>query len=155
MISQKTNSLLDKALNFLGYGDVKTAKILFICLEEHDSFTKEDLESLAEGFKICVVPSSGNTQIYYWICKIIVDLNTKNSTSLEDYKKEFLSQKHSLELQSNLYPLGKPSLKSWNKIYESDLNLSLQDYQDWLRINKEKRYLKLRSYKGKKLIDCF
>ena len=151
-----SSSLLERASRFLGYGDVNSARVWFIGLEE--ALALNDLESLpSEPFMPYDGCAGSPTPVYVIMSKIIVGLrgaDWRNDWSI--YRNERLFNKGSEAVQANLYPLGKPNMADWP--YAEKLGCSAEDYYRLLDSDEFNRFASLRELRmehGDPLTICF
>ncbi|MCX6152610.1 MAG: hypothetical protein NT007_00460 [Candidatus Kapabacteria bacterium] len=142
---------------FLGYGDKESAKIWFIGIEEGKEFQKlEDLKTEAENFQISKEGESYHSPIYDVMTKIWEGLKCDD----KQVSKAELFKKGNPVIQSNIYPLGKHSIYSWEKNYSEWFGFENEkEYYDWIEsevINK--RFEIINNFKKENdnlLIICF
>jgi hypothetical protein len=150
---------LEKVMNFLGYGDPKTAKVWFIGIEEAKAFDDtskiDKLNSKFDTYNGC---KGAKTSVYQIISKIILGL--KKQEWFEEwriYRDNILFSKGSEAVQLNLFPLGKQNIKKWEENYTKWFNLKFKQYYDFVRDENNGRFklIKNEIQKTKPLTICF
>jgi len=153
-----SSSLLERASRFLGYGDVESARVWFVGLEE--ALSLDDPDTIpTEAFETYQGCAGSRTSVYVIISKVITGLRGREwKTEWRDYRDYRLFSPNSEAVQANLSPLGKPSTKVWLDQYESQFGFSLSQY--WYRLENDEwsRFAHLRQLRGEHgnpLTICF
>jgi len=164
-------------LNYLlGNGDLNTAKVWFVGIEEAEEWTEEYLAKI-EGYenKDYNPVESGQilkqekersekgekfTSVYDIMSKIVVGLQGDEwQNNWKEYRNEKLFMKGSEVFQINLYPLGKKHVEDWRQEYEEWFGFtSKKQYYEWISENKSVRFAQIRKKRkehGNPLSICF
>lgn len=157
-----TNENFDVLFNFLGFGNPK-GKIWFVGLEEAETWTSDSvnkkLGKYRKGFfpirpgeivtesqeYIEKNPGERYTQVYDWMSRLVVTLNSEDldSSLLKKYRDQKLLTANSNEFQMNLYPLGKKNFN--NKTFPKEYGelFGVNCFKDYLKHVRETRFTML------------
>jgi|GEM_PF-3767529 len=135
---------LDTITTYLGLGDSRSAKILFIGVEQGG--TGVNLQSQIDQSSELVTwkpnEKMGKPWSPVWTKIARVSSTVTGFSDHRKYRENRLFQNGSFEVLIDLFPLSKPSKKKWDSYQDY---LSKQEYQNWLLENIEKRYRRIRS----------
>lgn len=162
-------------LNYLlGSGDLNTAKVWFVGIEEAEEWTlakiegyenkdcnpvkpdqilKQEEEKIRNGEKF--------TSVYDIMSKIVIGLkgdDWKNKSKWKKYRNEELFMRRSEALQVNLYPLGKGHVHVWRKEYTEWFGFKKEEYYKRVSEDKSGRFAQIRKKRkehGNQLTICF
>ena len=164
-------------LNYLlGSGDLKTAKVWFVGIEEAEEWTEEYLAKIeryenkdydpVESGQILKQEKERSekgerfTSVFDIMSKIVMRLQDDDwKNKWKKYRDEKLFTEGSEALQINLYPLGKKHVGDWLQEYKEWFDFTTkEEYYKWIAEDKRGRFAHILEKKknlGNPLTICF
>jgi len=133
--------------SFKGFGEPNNG-LWFIGIEEGGSWNEDPARDIKmyEEYSAGYFLSScaGNrSKIYETISKTVCE---SASISWQNYKDKILFQKDCGVFQANLYPLGKPKVKTWPDYYKKLFGYGKTDISDYRENVRQTRFPMLRKF---------
>ena len=162
-------------LNYLlGNGDLNTAKVWFVGIEEAAEWTKKYIDEIkkGDGNKDFNTVESGRiaedannygnkfTKVFDIMSKIVIGLQDNDrQNNWKKYRDDKLFMAGSEALQINLYPLGKKHVGDWPQEYKEWFGFATkEEYYKWISEDESGRFAQIREKREKHdnpLTICF